>query len=230
MLQAFRFGTPPHGGCAQGFERLLMAHFNEEYLREVQAFPQTGRGRTSVMDAPSPLEPNQLKELGLTLIETNLSSNTSLFDRILAKLAALNIKYDLLEHAPVYTSEEAVKVRPGLTLEQGAKALLMYADKTPILLVISAAKKVDLKLVKKQFGIKDLRMATKEEVIAITSVGIGAVPPTGSLFKTQTYVDQSLSTNSQIVFNAGKHDRSVAMSYQDFLRFEQPELGQFAAS
>lgn len=65
MLGAFEYGTPPHGGCAQGFERLLMAFFGEQYLREVQAFPQTGRGRTSVMDAPSELSERQLSELGL---------------------------------------------------------------------------------------------------------------------------------------------------------------------
>ncbi len=65
MLEAFRFGTPPHGGCAQGVERIIMTHFGESYLREVQAFPQTGRGRTSVMDAPSELTSEQLSELGI---------------------------------------------------------------------------------------------------------------------------------------------------------------------
>ena len=69
MIEAFEYGTPPHGGCAQGFERLLMAFLGEDYLREVQAFPQTGRGRTSVMDAPSELEGKQLQELGLKVIE-----------------------------------------------------------------------------------------------------------------------------------------------------------------
>lgn len=46
-----------------------MAHFGEEYLREVQAFPQTGRGRTSVMEAPSELGERQLKELGLKVVK-----------------------------------------------------------------------------------------------------------------------------------------------------------------
>jgi aspartyl-tRNA synthetase len=69
MLEAFEYGTPPHGGCAQGFERLLMAYLGEEYLREVQAFPQTGSGRTSVMDAPSEAESEQLKELHIKVIK-----------------------------------------------------------------------------------------------------------------------------------------------------------------
>jgi len=69
MLQALSYGAPPHGGCAQGFERLLMAFLNEDYLREVQAFPQTGQGRTSVMDAPSEISQQQLEELGLKINE-----------------------------------------------------------------------------------------------------------------------------------------------------------------
>jgi len=68
MLTAFKLGTPPHGGCAQGFERLLMAFFGEEFLREMQAFPQTGRGRTSVMDAPSGVDAKLLKELGIKVL------------------------------------------------------------------------------------------------------------------------------------------------------------------
>jgi len=65
MLEAFKFGTPPHGGIAHGVERNLMTLLGEDYLREVVAFPQTSSGRTSVMDAPSELEEKQLKELHL---------------------------------------------------------------------------------------------------------------------------------------------------------------------
>ncbi|MEX2033412.1 MAG: amino acid--tRNA ligase-related protein, partial [Candidatus Colwellbacteria bacterium] len=65
MLQAFKFGAPPHGGIAHGIERLIMVLAGEEYLREVQAFPQTGSGRTSVMDAPAEVEKRQLNELGI---------------------------------------------------------------------------------------------------------------------------------------------------------------------
>ena len=67
MLEAFKHGTPPHGGIAHGIERNLMVLIGEEYLREVQAFPQTSSGRTSVMNAPSEITPKQLKELHLKL-------------------------------------------------------------------------------------------------------------------------------------------------------------------
>lgn len=67
MLKALGSGAPPHGGIAHGVERLLMTLAGEQYLREVVAFPQTSTGRTSVMDAPGPLTPEQLKELHLKL-------------------------------------------------------------------------------------------------------------------------------------------------------------------
>lgn len=65
MLEAFRYGAPPHGGIALGVERNLMNLTGESYLREVQAFPMSGKGQTAVMKAPKPLTPAQLKELGI---------------------------------------------------------------------------------------------------------------------------------------------------------------------
>lgn len=69
MLEAFTYGTPPHGGIAPGIERLLMVLTHETYLREVQAFPQTSKGRTAVMNAPSEVLEKQLKELHITVVK-----------------------------------------------------------------------------------------------------------------------------------------------------------------
>jgi aspartyl-tRNA synthetase len=67
MLEAFKYGVPPHGGIALGVERLIMNMTGEEYLREVQAFPMTRGGQTSVMKAPKPLTDKQLAELGIII-------------------------------------------------------------------------------------------------------------------------------------------------------------------
>ncbi len=67
MLEAFKYGTPPHGGIALGVERNIMNLTGESMLREVQAFPMTRGGQTSVMSAPKPLSDKQLKELGLSV-------------------------------------------------------------------------------------------------------------------------------------------------------------------
>ena len=65
MLEALSYGAPPHGGIALGIERNIMNLTGEEYLRDVQAFPMTRGGQTSVMKAPKPLTPEQLAELGI---------------------------------------------------------------------------------------------------------------------------------------------------------------------
>lgn len=67
MLEAFKYGTPPHGGIALGVERNIMNLTGETYLREVQAFPMTRGGQTAVMNAPKPLIDKQLHELGLEI-------------------------------------------------------------------------------------------------------------------------------------------------------------------
>jgi aspartyl-tRNA synthetase len=67
MIEAFKYGTPPHGGIALGVERNLMNLTGETYLREVQAFPMTRGGQTAVMTAPKPLADKQLKELGISI-------------------------------------------------------------------------------------------------------------------------------------------------------------------
>ncbi|PIR63506.1 MAG: aspartate--tRNA ligase [Candidatus Pacebacteria bacterium CG_4_9_14_3_um_filter_40_12] len=67
MLEAFEVGTPPHGGIALGLDRLAMILANETSLKEAIAFPMTSSGRTAVMDAPSPVSAEQLKELHIAV-------------------------------------------------------------------------------------------------------------------------------------------------------------------
>jgi len=68
MLEAFSYGAPPHGGIALGVERFMMCLSGEQSIKEVQAFPQTSSGQTSVMDAPSSVSDEQLKELHISVV------------------------------------------------------------------------------------------------------------------------------------------------------------------
>ena len=67
MIEAYDYGTPPHGGIALGVERNVMNLTGEKALREVQAFPMTRGGQTAVMSGPSELSPEQLAELKLSV-------------------------------------------------------------------------------------------------------------------------------------------------------------------
>jgi aspartyl-tRNA synthetase len=67
MLNAFRFGPPPHGGCAFGIDRMIMLIAGEQNLREVNAFVMNGAYEDQMMGAPSFVDEKALKELGLQL-------------------------------------------------------------------------------------------------------------------------------------------------------------------
>ena len=69
MLNAFKFGAPPHAGCAFGLDRIFMILMDEENIREVVAFPKNGSGVDVMMSSPSVVDENQLKELKIEIAE-----------------------------------------------------------------------------------------------------------------------------------------------------------------
>src|SRR5262249_35929376 len=142
------------------------------------------------------------------------------FNAVCQLLDAKAIPYDVLRHAPVYTSEEAAAIR-GTLLASGAKALICKADDHFIMIVLPADRKLASKAVRKSEGIKSLRFASREEVEQMTGLAPGSIPPFGSLFGLKTWCDQRLSEQPKINFNAGDHCISVSMTYADYLTAEQ---------
>lgn len=67
LLEAFKYGVPPHGGIAAGIDRLVMIFSHGSSIREVIAFPKTGDGRDLMMNAPAGISEKQLKELNLKI-------------------------------------------------------------------------------------------------------------------------------------------------------------------
>ena len=67
LLGAFEYGAPPHGGIAFGFDRLCAILGGSESIRDFIAFPKNNSGRDMMLDAPSPIDEKQLKELSIRL-------------------------------------------------------------------------------------------------------------------------------------------------------------------
>lgn len=68
-FEAFSYGVPPHGGMAPGIDRFLAVMLKEPNIREVMAFPKTGDNRDLMLDAPSEVSIDQLKELSLSIVK-----------------------------------------------------------------------------------------------------------------------------------------------------------------
>src|SRR3954451_14043537 len=69
MLNAFRYGAPPHGGTAPGIDRIVMLIAGEENLREVILFPMNQKAEDLMMGAPSEVSPRQLRELHIRTVK-----------------------------------------------------------------------------------------------------------------------------------------------------------------
>jgi len=146
-----------------------------------------------------------------------LRGRTDVTNRLIALLDEAGAEYRLVEHDPVFTSEEAAEVR-GTALEEGAKALVVKADEKYYNLVISAAKRVDNAKLRSILNTRRVRFARPEELHELTGCWPGAVPPFGQLFDLPTLLDESLADKSQASFNAGSHTVSVVMPGEDFRR------------
>jgi Ala-tRNA(Pro) deacylase len=152
-----------------------------------------------------------------------------MFDRIEQLLSRQGVARQVLHHAPVFTSAEAAAAR-GVPLASGAKALVCKADGAFVFFVIPADRKLDSKAVRAARGWKSFRFADRDEVLELTGLTPGSIPPFGSLFGLQTLCDRRLAEQTAINFNAGDHAISISMRFEDYLAAEQPELGLFAES
>lgn len=143
-------------------------------------------------------------------------------------LASQNVPFQVITHEPVYTSEQAAKVR-GTLPEQGAKALLLKTPEEFVLAVLPGNKKLDSKKLKAYLGVKNLRFATPTEVEEVMRCQIGSCYPFGNLINVKMIVDPSLGKNEFIAFNIGLHHKSIKMKWEDYLKATQPILADITA-
>jgi prolyl-tRNA editing enzyme YbaK/EbsC (Cys-tRNA(Pro) deacylase) len=144
-------------------------------------------------------------------------------------LSALAIDFREVHHAPTFTSEESAKAR-GEDLRIGGKALLMKTGDVFRLFVLSASLKADSAAIRDRFGVKKTRFATSAELLDLTGLVPGSVPPFGPpILPFELYADTSVTANEKIAFNAGSLEDSIILRVEDWLRAARPEVFRFAA-
>ncbi|MBI2216344.1 MAG: hypothetical protein HYU51_03510 [Candidatus Rokubacteria bacterium] len=152
---------------------------------------------------------------------------TPVTDRLVRWLRESAVKFDVLEHEPVRTSEEAARVR-GTPLEDGAKALVVRADDRYVHVVLAAHLKLDNAALRALLGTRKVRFATPDELLQLTGCTPGAVPPFGNLFDLPVIADEALAGRERIVFNAGSNAVSITMSAVDFFRLSGATVSRIA--
>jgi len=140
-----------------------------------------------------------------------------------------NVKYVTISHSVAYTAAgiAALTHIPGKEL---AKTVIVKIDSVLAMAVVSASQHVDLALLKSETGATTVDLATEDEFKErFPDCEAGAMPPFGSLYGMAVFVEESLSRDKEIAFNAGSHRELVRIAWEDFEKLVQPRLLKVAA-
>jgi prolyl-tRNA editing enzyme YbaK/EbsC (Cys-tRNA(Pro) deacylase) len=139
------------------------------------------------------------------------------------------IEYKEIGHAPASTSEESARVR-GESLAVGAKALLLKTDDVFRLFVLPADLQLDAKRVKQGLKVRNVRFATREELLELTGLVPGSVPPFGEpVLPFELHGETGIgSMEDKVAFNAGSLTTSIVMKASDWKTIAKPVQFCFA--
>ena len=144
-------------------------------------------------------------------------------------LDAQKVKYSTLVHSTAYTAQEIASLTH-IRGQELAKTVMVKMDGRMAMAVLPASRQVNLPLLKTSARAKTASLATEEEFRDLfPGCETGAMPPFGNLYDMPVFVDESLSKDKQIAFNAGTHNELIRLSYEDFARLVQPKIVTFAA-
>ncbi|UCF20814.1 MAG: YbaK/EbsC family protein [Gemmatimonadota bacterium] len=139
------------------------------------------------------------------------------------------VKYEVITHPTAYTAAEEAAVSH-ISGYEWAKTVIFFTKKgEPVMAVLSASHHVNARLLEDLVGSGKLRLAEESDFAGLyPNCEPGAMPPLGNLYGQRVYVDQRLTEDETIVFNAGNHTEALRMSYADFARMTKPVVGNFA--
>jgi prolyl-tRNA editing enzyme YbaK/EbsC (Cys-tRNA(Pro) deacylase) len=150
-------------------------------------------------------------------------------ERIREALSQNGVAYRAISHAQTHTSEESARVR-GESLAVGAKALLLKTDNVFRLFVLPADRQLDTKKIKQELKVKSTRFATSEELLDLTGLVPGSVPPFGiPILPFELYGDTTIgAVEDKVAFNAGSLTLSIVMKASDWKAAAKPVQFSFA--
>jgi Ala-tRNA(Pro) deacylase len=142
-------------------------------------------------------------------------------------LDANRVPYEVRSHRPAFTAQEVAAVEhvPG---REVAKVVMVTDGVEFLMAVLPAPYHVSVERLGRAAGRSGLRLATEAEFAGLfPGCAPGAMPPFGNLYGLPVWVDESLTFDAVIVFNAGTHEQTVHMTYADFARLVEPRVALF---
>jgi Ala-tRNA(Pro) deacylase len=143
-------------------------------------------------------------------------------------LSSRGVDYQHRTHPTAFTAQEVAHAQhvSGKAL---AKTVVLWAGKRMVMAVLPASHHIELELLERLIDERPLRLATEAEFKgSFPACEVGAMPPLGSLYHLEVWVDASLKDRATIFFNAGTHTDTIEMKFADFEKLVSPHLGRFA--
>jgi Ala-tRNA(Pro) deacylase len=148
--------------------------------------------------------------------------------RIVDLLDAGGCPYELIEHDSVSSAREAAAAR-ATELDEGAKAILLKYDGDFGIFVLRAARQVRSARIRRGLKVRRTRFAYEDELLAMTGLRPGAVPPFGEpVLPFPLFADPSIDAHPTMVFTAGSRTTSIRMATSDYRRVARPRELAFA--
>jgi len=143
-------------------------------------------------------------------------------------LKSNRVQFALRHHPARYTAQE-VAAAEHITGEEVAKVVILKADERHVMGVLPATCVVDMAKAKKALGASKVQLASEDEIAAIfPDCEVGAMPPFGAEYDLETYVDQRLAEDEEILIPAGTHEDSVLLAWEDYRRLARPKVADIA--
>jgi Ala-tRNA(Pro) deacylase len=140
-----------------------------------------------------------------------------------------HIRYVVISHSKAFTAQGIAAVAH-ISGKELAKTVIVKLDGALGMAVLPASYQVDLQALRKATGVKSAELAGEREFKQhFPDCETGAMPPFGNLYGIPVYVDETLTQDKEIAFNAGSHYELIRLAYADFENLAKPLVLNFAA-
>jgi Ala-tRNA(Pro) deacylase len=145
-------------------------------------------------------------------------------DRLQAYLRDHGVCFTLRHHQVAFTSHE-VAAAEHIPDDRLAKAVVLVANREPVLVVLPAAYQVHLGKLSEALHAREVHLADESLLMRLfDDCEIGAIPPFGNLYGLEVFVDRTLAQREHLEFRAGTHTETIGMAYADFARLTRPTI------